>query len=58
MVARDVAFVGDGDGYFLPIFERNRLKRAQYAAFVDSLDCLLHTTTVYRLQFTGYFRRY
>jgi hypothetical protein len=43
---RDVPFVGDSDGHFLPIFERYGLKRAQHATFIDSLDRLLHNHSV------------
>jgi len=40
---RDLSFVGNGDGNFLTVLERYRLKRPQYAIFVDSLNRLLHT---------------
>jgi hypothetical protein len=42
VVARDIPFVGDSDSDFLPVFERNGLKRTQYAAFVDSPYRLLN----------------
>jgi hypothetical protein len=44
MVSRDVSFVGNSDGDFLPFRERNGFKRTQYTAFVDSLYRLFHTT--------------
>ena len=42
MVARDIPFVGDSYADFLLVFERYGLKRTQYAAFIDSLNRLLH----------------
>jgi hypothetical protein len=46
MIARNIAFVGDGDGNLLPILERDRLERPQNPVFIDSLDRLLHTSIV------------
>ena len=40
MIARDIDFVGGGDGNLPPVLERDRLERPQASVFVDSLDRL------------------